>query len=51
MPSSSGRGAAVWLNLGIVYVVWGSTYFGIKVAVDTKYLPKLPREDIIITPQ
>jgi drug/metabolite transporter (DMT)-like permease len=25
----------VWIGLLIVYVVWGSTYFGIKVAVDT----------------
>ena len=25
----------VWVALAIVYVVWGSTYFGIKVAVET----------------
>ena len=25
----------VWIALLIVYVVWGSTYFGIKIAVDT----------------
>ena len=25
----------VWIALVIVYVVWGSTYFGIKFAVDT----------------
>ena len=25
----------VWIALAIVYVVWGSTYFGIKIAVDT----------------
>jgi drug/metabolite transporter (DMT)-like permease len=25
----------VWIALGVVYVVWGSTYFGIKVAVET----------------
>jgi drug/metabolite transporter (DMT)-like permease len=25
----------VWIGLLIVYVVWGSTYFGIKIAVDT----------------
>ena len=25
----------IWVALVIVYVVWGSTYFGIKVAVDT----------------
>jgi drug/metabolite transporter (DMT)-like permease len=29
----------VWVALGIVYVVWGSTYLGIKVAVET--LPPL----------
>src|SRR5215213_153344 len=28
-------GAALWLNLGIVYVVWGSTYLGIAVAIET----------------
>ena len=27
--------ALVWLALGTVYVVWGSTYLGIRVAVDT----------------
>ena len=25
----------VWIALGVVYVVWGSTYFGIKIAVET----------------
>ncbi len=25
----------VWIALVIVYVIWGSTYFGIKIAVDT----------------
>jgi drug/metabolite transporter (DMT)-like permease len=25
----------VWIGLAVVYVVWGSTYFGIKVAVET----------------
>jgi drug/metabolite transporter (DMT)-like permease len=25
----------VWVALGVVYVVWGSTYLGIKIAVDT----------------
>ena len=25
----------VWIALLIVYLVWGSTYFGIKVAVET----------------
>jgi drug/metabolite transporter (DMT)-like permease len=29
----------VWAALGVIYVVWGSTYLGIKVAVDT--LPPL----------
>jgi drug/metabolite transporter (DMT)-like permease len=41
MPSappsgSNGRlGAGLWLNLAIVYVVWGSTYLGIAVAIET----------------
>jgi len=31
-----GNAAAVlWINLAIVYVVWGSTYFGIAVAIET----------------
>ena len=42
MPSSIGvpfkRGPstlALWANLGIVYVIWGSTYFGIAIAIKT----------------
>jgi drug/metabolite transporter (DMT)-like permease len=27
--------AAIWLALSIVYVVWGSTYFGIAIAIET----------------
>ena len=35
-PSSADRpGAPIWLGLLILYVVWGSTYLGIAVAVDT----------------
>ncbi|MFJ1702932.1 EamA family transporter [Kitasatospora sp. NPDC088346] len=30
-----GLGGAVWAGLGIVYVVWGSTYLAIRVAVET----------------
>ena len=26
---------ALWANLGIVYVIWGSTYFGIAIAIKT----------------
>ncbi|GIG89012.1 drug/metabolite exporter YedA [Plantactinospora endophytica] len=33
------RAALVWIALGIVYLVWGSTYLGIRVAVET--LPPL----------
>lgn len=29
------RGLAMWANLAIIYVVWGSTYFGIAVAIET----------------
>jgi drug/metabolite transporter (DMT)-like permease len=35
----NGRDIKVWLALAIVYVVWGSTYLGIKIAVET--LPPL----------
>src|SRR5262245_65769224 len=35
-PEGQGvRGAALWLNLGIIYVVWGSTYFGIAIAIES----------------
>ena len=27
--------AALWANLAVVYIVWGSTYFGIAVAIQT----------------
>jgi drug/metabolite transporter (DMT)-like permease len=35
--ASSGRGATlnIWLALGVVYVVWGSTYLAIAIAVET----------------
>ena len=29
------RGWKIWTALGIVYIVWGSTYFAIKIAVET----------------
>jgi drug/metabolite transporter (DMT)-like permease len=41
MPSSGAsarRGPsalALWANLAVIYVVWGSTYFGIAVAIET----------------
>jgi drug/metabolite transporter (DMT)-like permease len=36
MPTAAPRSAAaVWINLGIVYVLWGSTYFGIAIAIET----------------
>lgn len=41
MPSSTTKpahragGFALWANLGIVYVVWGSTYFGIAISIET----------------
>ncbi|MFG2644605.1 EamA family transporter [Streptomyces sp. NPDC048370] len=36
-PGRSGRriSGAVWAGLGIVYVVWGSTYLGIRIVVET----------------
>lgn len=42
MPSSAAKAAktgpsslALWANLGIVYVIWGSTYFGIAISIQT----------------
>ncbi|UQX02801.1 EamA family transporter [Streptomyces sp. RerS4] len=36
-PTSTPRrtGGAVWTALGLVYVVWGSTYLGIRIVVET----------------
>ena len=33
--SSTARSTRIWAALGIVYVVWGSTYFAIRVAIQT----------------
>jgi drug/metabolite transporter (DMT)-like permease len=38
MPSTPQRhasGAALWINMAIIYVVWGSTYFAIAVSIET----------------
>jgi drug/metabolite transporter (DMT)-like permease len=36
VPARKGPSAlALWANLGIVYVIWGSTYFGIAIAIKT----------------
>lgn len=36
LPARKGPSAlALWANLGIVYVIWGSTYFGIAIAIKT----------------
>src|SRR4051795_13759232 len=39
MPTESSRGAAsgapIWLGMLVLYLVWGSTYLGIAVAVDS----------------
>jgi drug/metabolite transporter (DMT)-like permease len=36
MPTASrATGWQLWLALGVIYVVWGSTYFGIAIAIKT----------------
>jgi drug/metabolite transporter (DMT)-like permease len=39
MPSSATKappsGLALWANLLVIYVVWGSTYFGIAIAIES----------------
>jgi len=36
MPATRGpSAAALWANMAVIYVVWGSTYFGIAVAIET----------------
>ena len=38
MPTTNGRAAGrgqLWLGLLVLYIVWGSTYLGIAVAVET----------------
>ncbi|HEV2089432.1 MAG TPA: hypothetical protein VGR21_14090, partial [Cryptosporangiaceae bacterium] len=37
--AAAGAGLAAWAGLGVVYVVWGSTYLAIKISVET--LPPL----------
>jgi drug/metabolite transporter (DMT)-like permease len=34
-PASKGHGAALWIYLVTVYILWGSTYFGIAIAIKT----------------
>ena len=33
--SAPKRGAQIWLGMLVLYLVWGSTYLGIAVAVDS----------------
>jgi drug/metabolite transporter (DMT)-like permease len=40
-PTQSASPAALWTALGIVYVVWGSTYLGIRIVVDVAQQPPL----------
>ena len=40
-PRTHVSGLALWSALGIVYVVWGSTYLGIRVVVDVAGQPPL----------
>jgi drug/metabolite transporter (DMT)-like permease len=39
MPSPGAKahpsGLALWANLAVIYVVWGSTYFGIAISIET----------------
>lgn len=39
MPSSATKAPpsalALWANMAVIYVVWGSTYFGIAIAIET----------------
>ncbi len=41
MPSSAAApkhragGFALWANLAVIYVIWGSTYFGIAISIET----------------
>jgi drug/metabolite transporter (DMT)-like permease len=34
-PKQGPRPAALWANMAVIYVVWGSTYFGIAIAIET----------------
>ncbi|MGV9269193.1 EamA family transporter [Kitasatospora sp. NPDC003701] len=35
VPGPAGLGSAVWMALAVVYVVWGSTYLAIRIALET----------------
>src|SRR5262249_6130217 len=34
-PQRSPSAATLWANMAVIYVVWGSTYFGIAIAIET----------------
>ena len=34
-PARGPSGVALWANMAVIYLVWGSTYFGIAVAIET----------------
>src|SRR5207342_3971482 len=34
-PKGASSGAQIWLGMLVLYLVWGSTYLGISVAVDS----------------
>lgn len=34
-PSRGPSAAALWANMAVIYVVWGSTYFGIAIAIES----------------
>ena len=35
MPTAATRGAPIWIGMLVLYLVWGSTYLGISIAVET----------------
>src|SRR6185503_13181471 len=35
MPTAATRGAPIWIGMLVLYLVWGSTYLGIAIAVET----------------
>jgi drug/metabolite transporter (DMT)-like permease len=35
MPTTGSRGAPIWIGMLVLYLVWGSTYLAIAIAVDT----------------
>jgi hypothetical protein len=42
LDAVAARGRALLVALATIYIVWGSTYVGIALAIETEAVPELP---------